>query len=186
MNMKAAIRWCIFLFLALFVFPRLSYGEVYLSKQEALDLVLGKDCEQKEERHQLSADILQQLEDRNLSANPKSDVSFFFVCYRQQIPTGYALIDEQVGKHMPITYIVGINPAGTVTRVEMMVFREVRGWETRSRTFMSQFESKSTSDDLNIGSGIRNVSGATLSSRAIAKGVQRALFLWQTFYGPKK
>ena len=68
--------------------------------------------------------------------------------------------------------------------MEMMIFREVRGWEARERTFLQQFEGRDERSDLKVGQGIRHVSGATLSSKAIAKGTARALYLWSHFYRP--
>jgi hypothetical protein len=156
--------------------------QVYLTKEQALNLVFGTECEQHYEPRDITPDIHEKLSDAGLD-NDQLKTAYFFRCSAHDKDTGFALIDAEVGKHLPITYIVGISPDGKVTRVEMMVFREVRGWEVRERTFMGQFEGKSEQDDLKVGSGIRNVSGATLSSQAVAKGVKRALFLWDMFYG---
>lgn len=157
-------------------------AEVYLTKEQALALVLGADCEQSYEPRPIDSALNGQLEERGLLGERK-DQSHFFVAKRNGQIAGYALIDSEVGKHLPITYIIGFTPTGQVSRVEMMVFREVRGWEARERRFMAQFEGKGATDRLQVGAGLKNVTGATLSSRAIAKGVQRGLFLWQHFYG---
>ena len=159
-------------------------AEVYLTKEQALILVLGADTEQSYEPKPLDPELTARIEERGLLGERKEQ-AHFFVARRNGAISGYALIDSEVGKHLPITYIVGFTPTGQVTRVEMMVFREVRGWEARERRFMAQFEGKGSSDRLQIGAGLKNVTGATLSSRAIAKGVQRALLLWQHFYGDK-
>lgn len=163
-----------------------SAEEVYLSKDDALRLVLGDNCEKQYDPKPLTPAIIEQLKVSHLvsdttAASHKS--AHFFTCSHEGAISGYALIDSEVGKHLPITYIVGISPQGVVTRVEMMVFREIRGWEARERRFMQQFEGSSVKSQLEIGSGIKNVTGATLSSRAVAKGVKRALFLWNYFYG---
>lgn len=161
-----------------------SAAEVYLTKTEALDLILGPDSAQSYDPKVPTAKLFQDLKRANLiSARPKQ--FHFFKATKNDKLTGYALIDVEVGKHLPITYIVGFSPAGQITRVEMMVFREIRGWEARERRFMQQFEEKRLGDQLRLGDNIRNVSGATLSSRAINKGVKRALFLWNHFYGKK-
>ncbi len=157
-------------------------AEVYLSKDQALDLVLGQDCEIQYEDQKLNQGLLEQLDDHGL-LNEESKEAHFFICRKSGKISGYALIDSEVGKHLPITYIVGITPEGKVSRVEMMVFREEIGWEARERGFMQQFEDKDSQDQIKLGSSIRHVSGATISSRSVTKGVNRALFLWQHFYG---
>lgn len=161
--------------------PLKVHCEVYLSKEEALSLVLGKDTEHLYVPKKLDAQIQQKLEDLGLAL--ATEEAHFFVAKKGSAVTGYALIDSEIGKHLPITYIVGISPEGKVSRVEMMIFREVRGWEARERQFMVQFENKGRSDNLKIGSALRNVSGATLSSIAISKGVKRALTLWEYYFG---
>ena len=161
-----------------------AQAEIYLTQSQALEVVFGEECMQSYEPKIITPDIRSALKKEGLLGEPEAKNAHFFVCKdRNAKITGYALIDEEVGKHLPITYIVGISPAGRATRVEMMVFREIRGWEVRERKFMAQFEGKNGKDDLSIGHGISNITGATLSSRAIAKGVARALFLWARFYG---
>ena len=174
------------LLICLLLTQPVSAEEVYLSKDDALRLVLGDNCERQYDPKSLTPSLIEQLKAAHLvtdltAASHRS--AHFFTCRREGVISGYALIDSEVGKHLPITYIVGISPQGVVTRVEMMVFREIRGWEARERRFMQQFEGSSAPSHLEIGKGIKNVTGATLSSRAVAKGVKRALFLWNYFYG---
>jgi Na+-translocating ferredoxin:NAD+ oxidoreductase RnfG subunit len=172
------------LFAAFFFVSFQVHAEVYLSQDQALDVVFGKECVRTYDPKEISSDLAEKLDDKGLLAEPEGKKAHFFVCKNKEgAVTNYALIDAEVGKHLPITYIVGISPKGEVTKVEMMVFREVRGWEVRERSFMRQFEGKKEDDDLRIGRGISNISGATLSARAMAKGVERALFLWRYFYG---
>ena len=157
-------------------------AEAYLSEKEALQLVLGV-CETQHEPQEILPPLIETLEKEGLE--PDSETAHFFKC-EVDGDTRYALIDAQIGKHLPITYIVGISSKGTVTRVEMMVFRETIGWQAKDRAFMAQFEGKQSKDDLRIGRKVRHVSGSTISSRAISIGVQRALKLWNFFYGGKR
>lgn len=181
---NAAYLFCGAALVAYFSAAAPAAAEVYLTKEQALALVLGAENEQAYEPKPLDAALHAQLDERGLLGERK-DQAHFFVGRRNGTISGYALIDSEVGKHLPITYIIGFTPTGQVSRVEMMVFREVRGWEARERRFMAQFEGKESSDKFQIGAGLKNVTGATLSSRAIAKGVQRGLLLWQHFYGDK-
>lgn len=157
------------------------WAEVYLTKTQALELVLGDDTQQIYDPQPLGSSLYAELLRQGLLGRKTKQAHFFKAKKDGQI-TAYALIDSEIGKHLPMTYIVGISPSGQITRVELMVFREVRGWEVRERRFMRQFEQKDQKDQVRIGPELRSVSGATLSCRAMAKGIRRALFLWNHFY----
>ena len=88
---------------------------------------------------------------------------------------GYAIIDNEMGQHEPITFAVLIDPHGTLKRVEIMVYREGHGEEVRQARFRRQFKGKSVSDPLRHGADIIAISGATISSKAIASGARRAV-----------
>ncbi len=172
------------LFTAILFMASSLRAEVYLSKEAALDLVLGKDCERTADPRPIDAALRDTLRDQRLWGDD-ADMAYFFVCRKDGAATGYAIIDNEIGKHLPITYIVGISPSGSVTQVEVMVFREIRGWEVREKKFTEQFRSKQSSDEMRVGHDISNMSGATISSMSLAKGVKRDLLLWQHFYGAK-
>lgn len=90
---------------------------------------------------------------------------------------GYAVLDEEMGQHQPITFAVKLSPQGLLQRQEIMVYRERFGDEIRDPRFRQQFVGKSAASTLRPGEEIIAVSGATISSRAMAIGVRRALVL---------
>jgi Na+-translocating ferredoxin:NAD+ oxidoreductase RnfG subunit len=91
-----------------------------------------------------------------------------------------------LGQYEPITFYVAIGSAGNVERVEIMAYRESRGSEVRRRAFLQQFDDKNAGDPLRCGNDIRNVSGATISSRAVARGVRLALALYAMLPGQQE
>jgi hypothetical protein len=91
---------------------------------------------------------------------------------------GYALIDEEQGEHLPITFAVKLSPTGVVLRQEIVCYRESRGDEVRDARFRQQFVGKTVRDAVTANQDIVAVSGATISSRAMAVGVRRALVLF--------
>jgi H+/Na+-translocating ferredoxin:NAD+ oxidoreductase subunit G len=90
---------------------------------------------------------------------------------------GYAVIDDQPGEHLPITFGVKLSPAGSVERMEVMVYREGYGSEIRETRFREQFVGKQAADPIRFGDDVAAISGATISSKAIAVGVRRAVAL---------
>jgi hypothetical protein len=88
---------------------------------------------------------------------------------------GLFVLDRVVGKHEYITVAIGINPNGTVKQIEIMDYRESYGYEVRDASWRAQFVGKSASSPLQLGQDIKNISGATLSSKHITDGVKRVL-----------
>jgi len=75
-----------------------------------------------------------------------------------------------------------MSPEGKVTEVVIMIFRENRGWEVKEKRFLNQFRGKTLRNSIRVDEDIINYTGATLSSKAVARGVKRALFLFDAFY----
>lgn len=105
-----------------------------------------------------------------------------FIARDAQGIVGYAVICEEIGKHYPMTFIVGVTPAGEVHDVAMIAYREPQGGEVRYKNFMKQFHKKSLKSPIMPYKDIVNISGATLSTRAMARGVRKALAVIQTLY----
>jgi len=85
---------------------------------------------------------------------------------------------EETGKEKLITAgFVIVN--GHIEQVKILVFRESRGWEVRHDFFTDQFRQARLIDKNQLDKTIDNISGATLSVRAIRKLAQIALLLNQ-------
>ena len=91
-------------------------------------------------------------------------------------PDGAAFfVDEVIGKHEAIGYAVGINADGRVRQVEILEYRESYGFEVRNERWRRQFIGKGAADPVLLDRDIRNLSGATLSSRHVTEGVKRLI-----------
>lgn len=88
---------------------------------------------------------------------------------------GWFIVDEVLGKHEFIAYAVGIAADGRVAGIEIMDYRESYGYQVRDAGWRRQFAGKSAADPLQLDADIRNISGATLSSKHITDGVRRLL-----------
>ena len=99
---------------------------------------------------------------------------------------GYAVITEEQGRFKPITFIVKMSAEHRVDMVLVMVYRESRGDGVKRQRFLKQFRDKDTSDHLRLNRDIVGVSGATMSSRALAMGVKKVLAIVELRYPPSK
>jgi hypothetical protein len=95
---------------------------------------------------------------------------------------GYAVVVEEIGKHRPITFIVGIGNDHKIKDAALMVYREAYGGEVRDRRFLQQYKGKELKDPLIPYRDIQNISGATLSVEAIGRGSKKALALVELVY----
>ncbi len=95
---------------------------------------------------------------------------------------GYAVVQNTIGKHRPITYMVAVNSEGEVTNFEVLIYREARGNEIATKRFNYQYQGKTIEDPVRINRDIINITGATMSVRSASAGVKRAMVLVNEFY----
>jgi Na+-translocating ferredoxin:NAD+ oxidoreductase RnfG subunit len=88
---------------------------------------------------------------------------------------GWFIADQVVGKHEFITFALAIDAQGAVKDVEILEYRETFGDQVRNAAWRAQFTGKTHGAPLKLGDDIKNISGATLSSRHITDGVKRLL-----------
>ncbi len=89
-----------------------------------------------------------------------------------------AWILEEIGKEKLITVGIVINNQ-MIERVKILAFRESRGWEVRHDFFTNQFKKAKLKTNHQLNLNIDNISGATLSVRAIRKLARISLLLDQ-------
>jgi hypothetical protein len=87
-----------------------------------------------------------------------------------------AWVLDEIGKEKLITAGFVIN-MGQIEQVKVLVFRESRGWEVRHDFFTDQFKQAKLKENHQLDKNIDNISGATLSVRALRKLAQIALLL---------
>lgn len=89
-----------------------------------------------------------------------------------------AWILDEIGKDKPITTGFVTNQ-GRIETARVLIFRESRGWEVRHAFFTDQFNQVSLNTANKLDRHIDNITGATLSVRAVTKLARLALLLDQ-------
>lgn len=181
-KMKRSILF-IFLFITLLA-TKLWAETIYMKPTEALKTIFNSSQEVITEKKQLSIDQKASLK-KLLGYEPVREEWSFYVAKTNNKVDGYALIDNEIGKTEPITFLTAMTPTGTIKAVEILVYRETHGSEVHQKPFLKQYETKQLSDPIRVGQDIKNITGATLSSRAISTGVKRDVAIWNIFYGTK-
>ena len=156
-------------------------AEVYLTEAQALGVVLGEKAIVRREQRVLEAELRRKLEQSSNLRFPESTFTFF-IANQDGRPSKYAIVMNEIGKTEPITFMVGMSLEGKVTEVVIMEFRENRGWEVKEKRFLNQFRGKTVRNSIRVDEDIINYTGATLSSKAVARGVKKALVLLDAFF----
>ncbi len=159
----------------------MSHAEVFLTEEDALKLMFPQSERIRKDVLMLSQEKKLQIEERIGWKFPEESFEVYIGETGTQI-NGYALVQNTIGKHKPMTYMVGVDNTGHVSNVELLVFREARGSEVRTKRFNVQYEGKTVLDPVRINKDIINISGATMSVRSISAGVKRVLVLVDEFY----
>lgn len=159
----------------------MTHAEVFLTEEDALKLMFPQSERIRKDVLKLSPEKKLQIEERIGWKFPEESFEIYIGETGTQID-GYALVQNTIGKHKPMTYMVGVDNSGRVLNVELLVFREARGSEVRTKRFNVQYEGKTVLDPVRINKDIINISGATMSVRSISAGVKRALVLVDEFH----
>ena len=107
---------------------------------------------------------------------PATRVVAFYAATKDGKPVGTAFFDTHLVRTLPETLMVVVDSAGLVVKTEVLSFDEPPEYLPKPRWF-DLFRARRLDRDLAAGKGIPVVTGATLTSRAVAAAVRRALAL---------
>jgi len=155
---------------------------VFHAKDEALALAFP-GADRVESRRFILTDA-QKAEVEKLARAPlESQLWTVYVGWRDTELLGYAVIDTQIMRTLPATFMVVLTPAGEVRRIEVLAFHEPPEYMPTAR-WTQQFAGRMLDEDLALRAGIQGITGATLSATALTTGVRRILALHKVL-GPE-
>ena len=155
--------------------------EEFMSEEEAVTLMLPKSKQIRKELIHLTPESKELIQQRIGWKFPEEAFELYVGRTGDKID-GYAMVHNTNGKYKAMTYMVGVDPKGTCTDVELLIFRDARGSEVGRKRFNYQYEGKTVIDPIRINKDIINISGATMSVRSMSAGVKRVLVLIDEFY----
>lgn len=158
-------------FLSLFLYsaPLLSY-QVYWEATQLLSSFFPDADRVTYRQLELSTSETTLLENRLRAPVTRSSWTIFIATDEADQVMGYAVFDEELGEHMPISFAVQLDPTGQVVRQEVMVYREAYGEGVISERFRRQFVGRGQGDPFR---DIDSVSGATISTHSMTRGTRR-------------
>ncbi|MBF0432157.1 MAG: FMN-binding protein [Fibrobacteria bacterium] len=106
----------------------------------------------------------------------RDDVYFWIVKNNNKI-IGYALLDNVMGKALPITFLVVLDTSLSIRAVSIIKYRETIGGEIANKNWTAQFVNKNATSGFLLGRDIDGISGATMSVVSVSKGVEKLVLL---------
>ena len=159
----------------------MSMAEVFMTEDEGVKTIFPRSERVRKDLIRLNPEKKSQIEERIGWKFPEEAFEVYVGETGARVD-GYAVVQNTIGKHKPMTYMVGVDSQGSISDIELLVFREARGSEVRQKRFNSQYEGKTVLDPVRINKDIINISGATMSVRSMSAGIKRVLVLVDEFY----
>ena len=93
---------------------------------------------------------------------------------RSDTIVGIAILDNVLGKSLPITFLSCFNSDGQLIKTHIVKYREDYGYEVGNKRWLNQFIGLDVNSDFIIGKNIDGISGATISVNSVTRGINRS------------
>lgn len=115
---------------------------------------------------------------KTMEVTQKDNVTIYMGLDEQKDKRGIAFKGEESGFNGPIEVMIGYNPKeGKVTGVEILSMSETPGLGAKIKelNFTEQFKDKSSQDNFIVKEDVDSITGATISSTAVANAIKNAV-----------
>jgi hypothetical protein len=154
-----------------------SNAKVFLTQEHALALAFPSPARAERKSAFLTDGQVKQIEQAACSKLDTHIVTYYIGRSSAGV-SGYAFFDTHQVRTMPETLMTVIDPSGHVVSVELLSFNEPEDFKPPQR-WLELFRGKQLTEDLWIKRGVRNITGASLSSQAVTDAVRRALATYE-------
>jgi len=162
----------VFGILALMMVASNTTGQIYYSKNEALELAFGKGA---------TIEMLpifftdEQMHNTERLARVKLDSALFtfYVGKRKGQIIGYAAIETHTVRTKPETLLIVLTPQGEARDVEVLAFHEPPEYQPPGKWFEQLYHK--VLEELDFNTGVQGITGATLSTRGALASVRKVL-----------
>lgn len=149
---------------------RIAYAEQYLSLDDFLQQCFGEQVAPEAKMLWLTAELSEQLKEVRGQRLAQIRMRYW------SLGSKTAWVINEIGKEKPITIGILVDEQH-ISRLDILAFRESRGWEVKHPFFTQQFNGASLNKKKNLDRRIDGITGATLSVRAVSKAAEMALLM---------
>ena len=180
--MRRSGRWRSMMFLVLFglaIGGGEAEGRVYMTQKQALATAFPSPQEVRRETLYLTAEQAKRVS-VEAGVPMKRNIVPYYIGLLDGRPTGYAYFDTHLVRTLPETIMVHLAADARIVSIDILSFDEPEDYLPGGR-WLRQFNGRRLNDELSLKRGIRGLTGATLSSRAITQAARRVLTLHRLF-----
>tara|TARA_B100000029_G_C17594020_1_gene963441 strand:+ start:587 stop:1108 length:522 start_codon:yes stop_codon:yes gene_type:complete len=134
-----------------------------------------KEIDIKEFKFQISKKIKKQIQNQIKQKFYRDQIYYWTIKIDDKIH--YALMDNTIGKTMPITFLVMFNENQEVIHSSIIKYRESYGGEISGKKWLAQFIGMKQDSLYKHGKEIDGITGATLSVKSFTKGISKLSLL---------
>ena len=153
--------------------PGAAAAKVLLSQKDALALAFPEGVKV-ERRTAFLTDVQAAAAEKEADSKLDSSVWTYYVGVSSKGLAGTAYFESHKVRTMNEAFMVVVNPDSTVRFVEILSFAEPDEY-LAPRKWLEQFSGKRLGEELLVRRGLRNITGASITSEAVTRGVRRAL-----------
>jgi hypothetical protein len=170
-------RLALLVFLGAICFGGSAQARVFYSRAEALELAFPEADRIENRTFALDEGQVARIEELARGAL-ESRLVKIYTGWKDGELLGYAFIDLHTVRTLPEAFLIVLSPEGALYDLRVLAFHEPLEYLPAARWY-AQFRGSTLDAPLRVGDDVHGVTGATLSARATARGVRRALALYQ-------
>lgn len=157
--------------------PGAARAQEVLTQDEALRMAFPEPAEVVRRTAFLDESDMERAEELAAPAvEVEEPVVTYYVGREDGAPLGVAYFDSHEVRTLTEVLMVVVTPEGEVARVEVLRFDEPREYRPPEE-WLEEFRGKDLSSRVSTSGSIVNITGATLTSRAVTRAVRRVLAL---------
>lgn len=161
----------------LLVPPGGGAAQEVLTQEEALRMAFPPPAEVQRRTAFLEEPGMERAEELAAPAvKVEEPIVTYYVGREDGRPLGVAYFDAHRVRTLPEVLMVVVTPGGEVARVEVLKFNEPQEYRP-PEGWLEEFEGKDLSRRISTSGSIINITGATLTSRAVSRAVRKVLAL---------
>ena len=135
----------------------------------------NQDIEIQESKFKIPKEVKKQIQNQIKQKFYRDQIYYWTIKIDDKIH--YALMDNTIGKTMPITFLVMFNENKEVIHSSIIKYREGYGGEISGKNWLAQFIGMQQDSLYKHGKEISGITGATLSVKSFTKGISKLSLL---------
>ncbi len=163
--------------LLLLIFIINSFNTLYGSAikdrtEESIRAAIGGDVELELRKYTIPKEIKVQIQNTSKQAFFRNEV-YIWKIIKDHSTVGYAILDNVIGKTLPITFLVIFDLDNNIIASEIIKYREPIGGAIQNKKWNDQFIGKNYNSLFSVGQDVDGITGATISVNSVSKGINK-------------